>query len=195
MIQVWSKSNYRILLNFKKCYRWIEQHSKIGAINKNPHINPHSVLDFEITQGETERVRWGYREWRRYFDPKSDGAKGWGVLLRLLQSEMGFSLSLFKICFYALIKLNYFSLLIHSLLELGKTKQKKGLGITVFFPFINSFTTNPLWVVKTRLQIMNNILLYFDFLLRISFSSPHYHRYTPQQPDPPFSGEFSGDRS
>ena len=105
------------------------------------------------------------------------------------------SLSLFKIFFYALIKLNYFSLLIHSLLELGKTKQKKGLGITVFFPFINSFTTNPLWVVKTRLQIMNNILLYFDFLLRISFSSPHYHRYTPQQPDPPFSGEFNGDRS
>ena len=107
----------------------------------------------------------------------------------------GFSLSLSEICFYALIKLNYFSLSVHSLLELGKTKQKKGLGITVFFPFINSFTTNPLWVVKTRLQIMNNILLYFDFLLRISFSSPHYHRYTPQQPDPPFSGEFNGDRS
>ena len=106
------------------------------------------------------------------------------------------SLSLFKICFNALIKLNYFSLLIHSLLELRKTKRKKkDWASLLFFPFINSFTTNPLWVVKTRLQIMNNILLYFDFLPRISFSSPHYHRYTPQQPDPPFSGEFNGDRS
>ena len=135
MIQVWSKSNYKILLNFKKCYRWIEQHSKIGAINKNPHINPHSVVDFEITQGETERVRWvsgmealfwSEERWGKRVRSAPPFASEWDGFL---------SLSLFKICFYALIKLNYFSLLIHSLLELGKTKQKKGLGITAFFPF------------------------------------------------------------
>ena len=119
------------------------------------------------------------------------GQKGEECCLRLLQRYSSHSqhrfLSLFKICFYALIKLNYFSLLIHSLLELGKTKtRKRDWASLLFFPFINSFTTNPLWVVKTRLQIMNNILLYFDFLLRTSFSSPYWplHHHTTIGPPP-----------
>ena len=111
-----------------------------------------------------------------------------GFPLPIRSTGFSLSLSLSEICFYALIKLNYFSLSVHSLLELGKTKTRKRTAHHCFFSpaFINSNSKNPLWVFKTRLQIMNNILLYFDFLLRTSFSSPYWplHHHTTIGPPP-----------
>ena len=99
----------------------------------------------------------------------------------------GFSLSLWNLflCFdqtQLLFSISSFSF------GIGKNQnKKKDSASLLFFPaFINSNSKNPLWVFKTRLQIMNNILLYFDFLLRTSFSSPYWplHHHTTIGPPP-----------
>ena len=81
----------------------------------------------------------------------------------------GFSLSLSEICFYALIKLNYFSLSVHSLLELGKTKTRKRTAHHCFFSPLLSIQTQKIHCGFLR----PDSRLWIIFCSILIFSSEH----------------------
>ena len=96
--------------------------------------------------------------------------------------SLSLSLSLSEICFYALIKLNYFSLSVHSLLELGKTKTRKRTAHHCFFSPLLSIQTQKIHCgflrPDSRLWI-----IFFSILIFSSEYRSHHHTTTGTPPN------------